>query len=163
MGKRNLDSFNEAARAAIEAGAPLADPRVETVQANEDRWLTPLPRIVVVIDELADLMMVAGKEAEQLIARLAQKSRAIGIVLIIATQRPSVDVVTGQIKANIPARICLQTHSKVDSRTVLDQSGAEALLGDGDMLYLAPGARETLRVQGSCARGSIRAAVTASS
>jgi S-DNA-T family DNA segregation ATPase FtsK/SpoIIIE len=108
-----------------------------------------LPHVVVVIDELADLMMVVGKKIEELIARLAQKARAAGIHLILATQRPSVDVITGLIKANIPTRLSFQVSSKIDSRTILDQMGAEALLGQGDMLYLAPGTGLPVRVHGA--------------
>jgi S-DNA-T family DNA segregation ATPase FtsK/SpoIIIE len=111
--------------------------------------LSPLPYIVVVIDELADLMMIVGKKVEELIARLAQKARASGIHLILATQRPSVDVITGLIKANIPTRIAFQVSAKVDSRTILDQGGAESLLGHGDMLYLPPGTSIPTRIHGA--------------
>ena len=111
--------------------------------------LTSLPYVVVIIDELADMMMVVGKKVEQLIARIAQKARASGIHLILATQRPSVDVLTGLIKSNIPTRISFQVSSKIDSRTILDQQGAEQLLGNGDMLFLAPGTGAPLRVHGA--------------
>jgi len=111
--------------------------------------LTTLPQIVVIIDELADMMMVVGKKVEELITRLAQKARASGMHMIIATQRPSVDVITGLIKANIPTRIAFQVSAKVDSRTILDQSGAESLLGHGDMLFLPPGTGMPLRVHGA--------------
>ena len=111
--------------------------------------LEPLPFIVVIIDELADLMMVVGKKVEELIARLAQKARASGIHLVLATQRPSVDVITGLIKANIPTRIAFQVSAKVDSRTILDQMGAESLLGHGDMLYLPPGTSMPTRIHGA--------------
>ncbi len=111
--------------------------------------LEPLPYIVVLIDEFADMMMIVGKKVEELIARLAQKARAAGVHLILATQRPSVDVITGLIKANIPTRIAFQVSSKIDSRTILDQSGAETLLGHGDMLYLPPGTATPERVHGA--------------
>jgi DNA segregation ATPase FtsK/SpoIIIE, S-DNA-T family len=111
--------------------------------------LEPLPFIVVIVDELADMMMIVGKKVEELIARLAQKARASGIHLILATQRPSVDVITGLIKANIPTRIAFQVSAKVDSRTILDQSGAESLLGHGDMLFLQPGTSHPVRVHGA--------------
>jgi S-DNA-T family DNA segregation ATPase FtsK/SpoIIIE len=134
---RNLASYNQKVREGIEKKQPIKHPFSLTPDAPEE--LEPLPLLVVVIDELADLMMVSGKKVEELIARLAQKSRACGIHLILATQRPSVDVITGLIKANVPTRIAFQVSAKVDSRTILDQQGAESLLGMGDMLYLTPG------------------------
>jgi S-DNA-T family DNA segregation ATPase FtsK/SpoIIIE len=150
MGVRNLSGFNSKIKEAEKAGTPIPDPLA--LQGDPDAGvphLTTLPYIVVVIDELADLMMVVGKKVEELIARLAQKARAAGIHLILATQRPSVDVITGLIKANIPTRIAFQVSSKIDSRTILDQMGAEALLGQGDMLYLAPGTGLPTRVHGA--------------
>ena len=111
--------------------------------------LTPLPYVVIVIDELADMMMIVGKKVEELIARLAQKARAAGLHLILATQRPSVDVITGLIKANIPTRMAFQVSSRIDSRTIIDQGGAEALLGNGDMLYLRPGTGFPMRAHGA--------------
>jgi DNA segregation ATPase FtsK/SpoIIIE, S-DNA-T family len=128
-------------------GRRLEDPF--TLDSGEPQPLHALPHLVLVIDELADLMMVVGKKVEELIARLAQKARAAGIHLVLATQRPSVDVITGLIKANIPTRIAFQVSSKVDSRTILDQSGAEALIGSGDMLYLPPGTGLPQRVHGA--------------
>jgi S-DNA-T family DNA segregation ATPase FtsK/SpoIIIE len=147
LGVRNLSGFNHKVAEAEKHGRTLEDPL--TIESGEPQPLKPLPYVVVVIDELADLMMVVGKKVEELIARLAQKARAAGIHLILATQRPSVDVITGLIKANIPTRIAFQVSSRVDSRTILDQSGAEALLGAGDMLYLPPGAGLPLRVHGA--------------
>ncbi len=147
MGVRNLAGFNTKLRDAEKSGRPLTNPFSITPESPEP--LEELPFIVVVIDELADLMMVVGKKIEELIARLAQKARAAGIHLILATQRPSVDVITGLIKANVPTRIAFQVSSKVDSRTILDQMGAEALLGQGDMLYLAPGTGQPTRVHGA--------------
>ena len=147
MGVRNLAGFNTRIRDAEKHGEKIPNPLSLTPESPEP--LTTLPYIVVVIDELADLMMVVGKKVEQLIARLAQKARASGIHLILATQRPSVDVITGLIKANIPTRISFQVSSKIDSRTILDQMGAEALLGQGDMLYLAPGTGYPTRVHGA--------------
>lgn len=144
---RNLASYNQKIRAAHAAGTPLYKPATEAGVAPEP--LDTLPLIVVVIDELADLMMVAGKKIEELIARLAQKARAAGIHLILATQRPSVDVITGLIKANIPTRVAFQVSSKIDSRTILDQMGAESLLGQGDMLFLPPGTGYPQRVHGA--------------
>ena len=148
LNTRNLAGFNQKVEEAIKKGTPIRDP-LANPEDPDAPTLAPLPQIVVVIDELADLMMVAGKKIEELIARLAQKARAAGIHLILATQRPSVDVITGLIKANIPARISFQVSSKIDSRTVLDQMGAEALLGQGDMLFLAAGTGLPTRVHGA--------------
>jgi len=147
LGVRQLSGYNTKVAEAEKLGQPLQDPT--TLETGEPQFLEALPYIVVVIDELADLMMVVGKKVEELIARLAQKARASGIHLILATQRPSVDVITGLIKANIPTRISFQVSSKVDSRTILDQMGAEALLGQGDMLYLRPGTGLPQRVHGA--------------
>jgi S-DNA-T family DNA segregation ATPase FtsK/SpoIIIE len=147
LGVRNLSGFNQKIKEAEKAGRPLTNPFTITPETPEP--LTELPLIVVVIDELADLMMVVGKKVEELIARLAQKARAAGVHLILATQRPSVDVITGLIKANIPTRVAFQVSSKVDSRTILDQMGAEQLLGQGDMLYLPPGTGYPHRVHGA--------------
>ena len=147
VGVRNLAGFNQKIRDAEAAGKKLGNPFSLTPEAPEP--LATLPLIVVVIDELADLMMVAGKKIEELIARLAQKARAAGIHLILATQRPSVDVITGLIKANIPTRVAFQVSSKIDSRTILDQMGAESLLGQGDMLFLPPGTGYPQRVHGA--------------
>ena len=151
VGVRNLAGFNKKVRDAIDAGQPMLDPLYKpNPELNEaPRQLEPLPYIVIFIDEFADMMMIVGKKVEELIARLAQKARAAGIHLILATQRPSVDVITGLIKANIPTRIAFQVSSKIDSRTILDQSGAEALLGNGDMLYLPPGTAMPERVHGA--------------
>ncbi|MEZ5660350.1 MAG: DNA translocase FtsK 4TM domain-containing protein [Burkholderiaceae bacterium] len=147
LGVRNLSGYNTKIAEADKNGEPIANPF--TLTPDEPEPLGRLPQIVVVIDELADLMMVVGKKIEELIARLAQKARAAGIHLILATQRPSVDVITGLIKANIPTRIAFQVSSKVDSRTILDQMGAESLLGQGDMLYLPPGSGLPVRVHGA--------------
>jgi S-DNA-T family DNA segregation ATPase FtsK/SpoIIIE len=147
LGVRNLGGYNQKIRDAIKNEDPIANPFTPPEEAPE--YLQELPLIVVVIDELADLMMVAGKKVEHLIARLAQKARASGIHLLLATQRPSVDVITGLIKANIPTRIAFQVSSKIDSRTILDQMGAEALLGQGDMLYLPPGSGYPQRIHGA--------------
>ena len=147
LGVRNLAGYNQRVVDAKKAGKPLSNPFTLTPEAPEP--LEEMPLIVVVVDELADLMMVTGKKIEELIARIAQKARAAGIHLILATQRPSVDVITGLIKANIPSRIAFQVASKVDSRTILDQMGAETLLGQGDMLYLPPGTGYPLRVHGA--------------
>ncbi|MDR2260147.1 MAG: DNA translocase FtsK 4TM domain-containing protein [Azoarcus sp.] len=147
FGVRNLAGFNKAVLDARKGSAPLVNPFSITPESPEP--LDPLPYIVVVVDELADMMMVVGKKVEELIARLAQKARAAGIHLILATQRPSVDVITGLIKANVPTRIAFQVSSKIDSRTILDQMGAETLLGMGDMLYLAPGTGLPVRVHGA--------------
>ena len=147
LGVRNLAGYNQKIKDAEKTGEKIPNPFSLTPEAPEP--LDTLPLIVVVIDELADLMMVAGKKIEELIARLAQKARAAGIHLILATQRPSVDVITGLIKANIPTRIAFQVSSKIDSRTILDQMGAETLLGQGDMLYLPPGSGYPNRVHGA--------------
>src|SRR5690606_35008665 len=147
LGVRNLAGFNAKIREAQKRDETIPNPFSLTPDAPEP--LRTLPYIVVVIDELADLMMVMGKKIEELIARLAQKARAAGIHLILATQRPSVDVITGLIKANIPTRIAFQVSSRVDSRTILDQMGAETLLGLGDMLYLPPGTGLPVRVHGA--------------
>jgi DNA segregation ATPase FtsK/SpoIIIE, S-DNA-T family len=147
LGVRQLAGYNRKIADAAERGEILPNPFSLTPEAPEP--LERLPSIVVVIDELADLMMVVGKKIEELIARLAQKARAAGIHLILATQRPSVDVITGLIKANIPVRLSFQVSSKIDSRTILDQMGAEALLGQGDMLYLPPGGGLPIRVHGA--------------
>ena len=156
MGVRNIAGFNRKVKDAIDAGKPIKDPVLMMRAANDPtidqrtiQDLQPLPYIVVVIDELADLMMIVGKKVEELIARLAQKARASGIHLVLATQRPSVDVITGLIKANIPTRIAFQVSAKVDSRTILDQGGAESLLGHGDMLYLPSGTSQPTRVHGA--------------
>jgi len=147
LGVRNIGGLNNKIRDGEKTGQPLTNPFSITPEAPER--LAHMPYIVVVIDELADLMMVAGKKVEELIARLAQKARAAGIHLILATQRPSVDVITGLIKANIPTRIAFQVSSRIDSRTILDQQGAESLLGMGDMLYLPPGHGIPNRVHGA--------------
>ena len=147
LGVRNLAGFNQKIAEAQKTGTPLTNPF--TLTPDNPEPLDALPLIVVVIDELADLMMVVGKKVEELIARLAQKARASGIHLLLATQRPSVDVITGLIKANIPTRVAFQVSSKIDSRTILDQMGAEALLGQGDMLYLPPGSGFPQRVHGA--------------
>jgi DNA segregation ATPase FtsK/SpoIIIE, S-DNA-T family len=147
LGVRNLAGFNQKVRDAQKDGNALTNPFSLTPESPEP--LEELPLIVVVIDELADMMMVVGKKVEELIARLAQKARASGIHLILATQRPSVDVITGLIKANIPTRIAFQVSSKIDSRTILDHMGAEALLGQGDMLYQPPGTGYPQRVHGA--------------
>jgi len=146
MGVRNLAGFNKKVSEAKASGKPLFDPFVED---DEEIELEALPSIVVVVDEFADMMMLVGKKVEHLIARIAQKARAAGIHLILATQRPSVDVITGLIKANIPTRIGFQVSSKIDSRTILDQGGAEQLLGSGDMLYLPAGQGIPVRVHGA--------------
>nr|WP_281417051.1 DNA translocase FtsK [Kistimonas asteriae] len=150
MGVRNLAGFNRKLDEAEKAGEPLRDPFYQSVSADDlAPELEKLPFIVVVIDEFADMMMIVGKKVEELIARIAQKARAAGIHLILATQRPSVDVITGLIKANVPTRISFQVSSKVDSRTILDQGGGEQLLGHGDMLYLPPGTSLPVRVHGA--------------
>ncbi|HET7845731.1 MAG TPA: DNA translocase FtsK 4TM domain-containing protein, partial [Xanthomonadales bacterium] len=151
VGVRNLAGFNRKVKDAQEAGQPLLDPLFvprDDAPGEVAQPLETLPFLVVLIDEFADMMMIVGKKVEELIARLAQKARAAGIHLILATQRPSVDVITGLIKANIPTRVAFQVSSKIDSRTILDQGGAESLLGHGDMLFMAPGTATPLRVHG---------------
>jgi S-DNA-T family DNA segregation ATPase FtsK/SpoIIIE len=145
MGVRGLAAFNQKVAEANAAGTPLLDP----FQEDEEVPLEELPSIVVVVDEFADMIMIVGKKVEHLIARIAQKARAAGIHLILATQRPSVDVITGLIKANVPSRIAFQVSSKIDSRTILDQGGAEQLLGAGDMLYMPAGQGVPERVHGA--------------
>jgi len=152
LGVRNISGFNRKVHAAIDEGNPIPDPLFQSIEgesAIEHPTLQHLPKIVIVIDELADMMMIVGKKVEELIARLAQKARASGIHMIVATQRPSVDVITGLIKANIPCRIAFQVSAKVDSRTILDQGGAESLLGHGDMLFLPAGMSMPMRVHGA--------------
>ncbi|MFW5926613.1 MAG: DNA translocase FtsK, partial [Wenzhouxiangella sp.] len=152
LGVRNLAGYNRKIREAEAKGKPIVDPLFDSEQlaeGEEPPKLEKLPYIVVVVDEFADMMMIVGKKIEQLIARLAQKARASGIHLILATQRPSVDVITGLIKANIPTRMAFQVSSRVDSRTILDQQGAEQLLGHGDMLYLPPGSGLPERIHGA--------------
>ncbi len=148
MGVRNIAGLNRKIADAEQAGEPIIDP-LSDPEEEERPTLEHMPYIVVIVDELADMMMVVGKKVEELIARLAQKARASGIHLILATQRPSVDVITGLIKANIPTRIAFQVSSRIDSRTILDQQGAESLLGHGDMLYLPPGTGVPTRVHGA--------------
>ena len=150
MGVRNLGGFNRKIKDAEEEGTPLTDPLYKRESIHDEApLLKTLPTIVVVVDEFADMMMIVGKKVEELIARIAQKARAAGIHLILATQRPSVDVITGLIKANIPTRMAFQVSSKIDSRTIIDQGGAEQLLGHGDMLYMPPGTSLPIRVHGA--------------
>ena len=153
LGVRNLARHNRKITEAEKNGAPIKDPLFSPDPLAEDLLeipnLEPLPNIVIVIDELADMMMIVGKKVEQLIARLAQKARAAGIHLILATQRPSVDVLTGLIKANIPTRVAFQVSSKIDSRTIIDQAGAESLLGNGDLLYQRSGSNLLTRAHGA--------------
>jgi S-DNA-T family DNA segregation ATPase FtsK/SpoIIIE len=147
LGVRNIAGFNQKYREAVKEGKPLTNPFSITPDSPE--LLEELPLIVVFIDELADLMMVVGKKIEELIVRLAQKARASGIHLVLATQSPRADVITGLIKANVPTRVAFQVSSKIDSRIILDQMGAEALLGQGDMLYMPPGSGYPQRVHGA--------------
>ena len=149
LGVRNIAGYNHKVKDAEKAGKPILDPITVPEEGEEVQVLTTLPYIVIIIDELADMMMVVGKKVEELIARLAQKARASGLHLIVATQRPSVDVITGLIKANIPTRVAFQVSARVDSRTILDQMGAEQLLGQGDMLFLQPGTGLPIRVHGA--------------
>ncbi|MDA9556023.1 DNA translocase FtsK 4TM domain-containing protein [Vibrio sp.] len=153
LGVRNVKGFNDKLKMAAEAGHPIQDPLWQPGDSMDEEapYLEKLPYIVIIVDEFADLMMTAGKKVEELIARLAQKARAAGMHLVLATQRPSVDVITGLIKANIPTRVAFTVSTKTDSRTILDQGGAESLLGMGDMLYLPPGSNHTTRVHGAFA------------
>ncbi|HHJ20624.1 MAG TPA: cell division protein FtsK, partial [Gammaproteobacteria bacterium] len=152
LGVRNMVGYNRKVKDALDKGEPIKDPLWmpnDLVAEDEAPDLQILPYIVIVVDEFADMMMVVGKKVEELIARLAQKARAAGLHLILATQRPSVDVITGLIKANIPCRIAFQVSSKIDSRTILDQMGAEQLLGHGDMLFLPGGTSVPVRIHGA--------------
>jgi len=153
VGVRNLAGFNQLIKEAEKKGEPIRDPLFQLTEPLEEGeefpTLTTLPSIIIVIDELADMMMIVGKKVEELIARLAQKARAAGVHLVLATQRPSVDVLTGLIKANVPTRISFQVSSRIDSRTILDQGGAEALLGNGDMLFLPSGTSIPIRAHGA--------------
>jgi S-DNA-T family DNA segregation ATPase FtsK/SpoIIIE len=152
MGVRNLAGFNTLIEEAAARGESIPDPMFQALNPfseGETPALSTLPSIVIVIDELADMMMIVGKKVEELIARLAQKARAAGIHLVLATQRPSVDVLTGLIKANVPTRISFQVSSRIDSRTILDQGGAETLLGNGDMLFLPSGTSIPIRAHGA--------------
>jgi DNA segregation ATPase FtsK/SpoIIIE, S-DNA-T family len=149
LGVRNLVGYNSKVKEAHQRSTPVVDPLWQAESGLEPQFLEELPYIVILVDEFADMMMLVGKKVEELIARIAQKARAAGIHLILATQRPSVDVITGLIKANIPTRIAFQVSSKIDSRTILDQQGAEQLLGHGDMLYLAPGTGVPVRIHGA--------------
>lgn len=151
LGVRNIGGYNEKIREAAEANHPIPDPLWKPGDSMDETapMLEKLPYIVVIVDEFADLMMVVGKKVEELIARLAQKARAAGIHLVLATQRPSVDVITGLIKANIPTRMAFTVSTKTDSRTILDQGGAESLLGMGDMLFMPNGSNHPARVHGA--------------
>ena len=151
LGVRNLKGYNDKVAAAIEAGEPLIDPLWQPSDAftQTPPTLEKLPSIVIIVDEFADMMMIVGKKVEELIARIAQKARAAGIHLILATQRPSADVITGLIKANIPTRMALRVQSRIESRIILDQQGADQLLGMGDMFYLPPGEAVPIRVHGA--------------
>ena len=149
LGVRNLQGYNAKVKEAIDKKQPLIDPIIKPAPGEPPIYLEQLPSIVVIIDEFADMMIIVGKKVEELITRIAQKARAAGIHLLLATQRPSVDVITGVIKANIPTRVAFQVSSRIDSRTILDQQGAEQLLGQGDMLYLAPGTGLPVRVHGA--------------